>query len=460
MSDTLIVALSQVTIPQENLVYEAAEERATVGLFSVVANNHLLTEGAEVDKQELRHGPYVSGYPIAEWLAWNWWRLRWEIGHPSDENAVLRWNFAHRMSTIGEGYAWPNITIFSDGVHSSLFSVPSRNPEMVLFRYFGALGCQTVPVVSLETAIDGFVGDALARLEEASIRETNLRRLWDELKMERKSPELARFRRLEAQLGYDPDEADEAAIRRRLEDAAELGEEALGEIAADATLGDDALSNMMSAGDFADIARRNGFEANPNDAITLGDRADLPQPGQAEAWRLGKRAAQAIRAQGCVDGESVSDTSLAGFAGIVSNAISSQRWNSSKISFALDFDGGTQVSLRSRRKTGRRFDLARLVGDRVLHTQRSASAEPLLPATRASSYRQKAQRAFAAELLSPFDFVAKMLDGDYSEEKQNMVAKYFDVSPMTIQTQLLNHGRITRDDAPDIVHHSPFASVT
>lgn len=456
MSDELIVALSQISIPQENLIYESVEERATFGLFSMVANNHLLTAGEDIEKQELRHGPYVSGYPIAEWLAWNWWKLRWEIGQPSDENAVRRWNFAHRMSTIGDGYAWPNITIFSDGVHSSLFSAPPLSPETSLFRYIGAAERQTVSVNSLEMAIDGFVTDILSRLEEASVRETNLHRLWDDLIMERGDPELTRFRRLEAQLGYEPDEADEDEIYRHLNDARKLGEEALGEIAAEATLGDDALSNMMSAGDFESIARRDGFDANPKDSITLDDMANLLQPGQVEAWRWGKRAAQEIRAQESLDGKLISDTTLAGFAGTVSNAVSSQHGHSSKISFALDIDGSTKVSLRSPWNTARRFDLARLTGDRVLHKQINTPTEPLLPATRASSYRQKAQRAFAAELLSPFDFVDAMLDGDYSEEKQDTVAKYFDVSPLTIQTQLLNHGCITRDDAPAVVYHSRF----
>lgn len=455
MPGELIVELSQVSIPQENLVYESAEERATFGLFSVLANNHLLTEGAEVDKQELRHGPYVSGHPIAEWLAWNWWRLRWEVGRPSDEDAACRWNFAHRMATIGEGYAWPNITIFSDGVHSSLFSAPSRSPETSLFRYFGASGHQTVPGASLETAIDGFVANILTRLEEAGIGESNLHRLWNELKMERAGPELTRFRRLEAQLGYDPDGAEEVAIRLRLDDATRLGEEALGEIAADATLSADALSSMISAGDLTDIARQNGTEANPNDAITLGDMTDPPQPGQVEAWRLGKRVAQAIRTQASMDGQPISDGTLAGFAGCMSNAISRQSGHSSTISFALDEnDSRTRMSLRSRWETGRRFDLARLIGDRLLCNQIHGSAEPLFPATRAPSYRQKMQRAFAAELLSPFAIVDDMLGGDYSDEKQNEVAKYFEVSPMTIQTQLVNHRRIGLDDAPDIVDHA------
>ena len=452
MLDELIVSLSS-----ETLASGSAEERATFGLFAVVANEHLLTAGEAVSQHELRHGPHVAGYPIAEWFVWNWWRLRWEIGRPSDGNAAGRWDFAHRMSTMGEGYVWPNITIFSDGVQSSLLSEPSRNPETILFRYFGAPGRQAVPAASLETAIDGFVADILTRLEGAQVRETNLHRLWTDLKMEREDHALARFRRLEAQLGYEPDEADEAAIRRRLDDAAQLGEEALGEIAADATLGDDALSRMMSAADLTDLARQNGFEADPRDAVTLSDTTDMPQPGQVEAWRLGERLAQRIRVQENLNVSPLPDTVLASFAGSMSDVITekSKQWH--KISFALDGDNGrSSISLRPRWKTGQRFDLARLIGDRLLRNQISGSPEPLFPATRASSYRQKMQRAFAAELLSPFAAVDAMMDGDYSdEEKQNEVAQHFAVSPMTIQTQLVNHRRIDRDDAPDIADHFP-----
>ena len=41
-------------------------------------------------------------------------------------------------------------------------------------------------------------------------RSTNLHYLWEDLKAERQDPEIAHYRRLEAQPGCDPDEADEA----------------------------------------------------------------------------------------------------------------------------------------------------------------------------------------------------------------------------------------------------------
>ncbi len=446
-----------VSLSCEELAFGPAEERATFGLFAMTANDRLLTGGEDAGQKELRHGPHVAGYPIAEWFVWNWWRLRWEVGRPPAENTECRWDFAHRMSTIGEGYVWPNITISSDGMQSFLISKPSKSLETSLFHYIGA-GMQTVPPGNLEAAIDGFVADILIRLDRAEVRETNLHRLWKDLQVERADCELARFRRLEAQLGYEPDEADEDAIRHHLDDAARLGEEALGEIAAHTMPGDDALSSMMSAADLTDIATRKGFEANTNNTITLSDMTNMPpQPGQIEAWRLGKLFAQRIRDQERLDGQPISDSTLADFAGSLSNTISRQSGHSSAISFALDeSDSRTRMSLRSRKKTGRRFDLARLIGDRVFRKQINAPAEPLFPATRAHRYRQQVQRAFAAELLSPFAFVDDMLGGDYSEEKQNRVAYHFEVSPMTIQTQLVNHRRIGLDDAPDIVDPSLY----
>ena len=445
----------KMSLSSEDLDSGSAEERATFGLFSMTANERLLTEGVDNLSRNVSHGPHVSGYPLAEWLAWNWWRIRWELGRPVAPGAASRWDFAHRLSTIGDGYAWPNITIFSDGLHSFLISEPSRTPDTLPFRYLGAARRrETVPARSLEEAVDGFVEDVLSRLEDRKLRDTNLHRLWKDLATERDAPELARFRRLEAQLGYDPDEADEHLVRRRLDDAAMLGEDAMGEVAADAAIHGPDPDGMMSAETIANVAKRSGFDTNPQDALAVDDIADLPRMGEMEAWRVGERTARAVREQEHMDGGPIINTRLAELAATKVDAVSDTTTCSERMSFVLDQEsGGTRLALRSRWETGRRFELARLIGDRLHHYRALHGSERLFPATRAYSYRQKMQRAFAAELLSPFASVAEMLHGDYSEESQNTVAEHFDVSPMTIRTQLVNHRRIDREDAPDIVGH-------
>ncbi len=446
MPDALTVSLSS-----ENLASGSAEERVTFGLLAMTANDRLLTAGEDLSCGELRHGPHVAGYPLAEWLVWNWWRQRWEFGRPSDEDATHGWDSSHRMATIGDGYAWPNITISSDGVQAFLASEPSRDPSMVPFRYLGAPGYQAVAAAELETAVDGFVEEILTRLKGQNLRGTNLHRLWHDLKAERKDPEVSRFRRLEAQLGHDPDEADESVIRRGLDDAAALGEEAWGEVAADGALRGRASDQTMSAKHIEGIARGSGFDANTNDVVALTGDDAVPRPGEVEAWRMGEHVAWELRDRQSLDGHPISDRHLADFSGTTSDVISNNNKLSHYISFALDQDGGrTRISLKSRWETGRRFDLARLIGDRVLGSRMGYAAERLFPVTRTRSYRQKMQRAFAAEFLSPFAAVDDMLDGDYSEEKQDEAARYFNVSPMTIRTQLVNHGRIDLDDAPDI----------
>lgn len=98
MSGALTISLSR-----KPLDSGSEEERATFGLFSMTANDRLLTAGEDAASGELRHGPHVAGCPAAEWFVWNWWRLRWECGSPPEPGAARCWSFAHRMSSIGEG---------------------------------------------------------------------------------------------------------------------------------------------------------------------------------------------------------------------------------------------------------------------------------------------------------------------------------------------------------------------
>ena len=111
---------------------------------------------------------------------------------------------------------------------------------------------------------------------------------------------------------------------------------------------------------------------------------------------MGKAAASTVRRQERLGTEPIDNTRLAELAGTTARAISVHTMRSDELTFALDRNGdGTLIAFRSKWETGRRFELARLIGDRLFGGSRR-----LFPATQAYSYRQKAQRAFAAELLS------------------------------------------------------------
>lgn len=250
------------------------------------------------------------------------------------------------------------------------------------------------------------------------------------------------FRRLEARLGFDPDQIDERTIRNHLDDASELGDNAVEELAAHAAHLDMG-TDMVSASELRRISVHHGFDARTDDAVRLQPRKQ--EWTASPAWQIGESAARAVRVQENLGSGPICNARLTELAGTTVSAIENGSRRFDKLSFVIAGDGRrSRLALRPKWHTGRRFDVARLIGDRLFD-----GTERLSPATQAYSYRQKAQRAFAAELLSPYEAVDDMLGADVSEERQAEAAEHFQVSPMTIWTQLVNKGRIGREHATD-----------
>lgn len=419
-----------ISIAPERLDEGAPEERAAFGLLRIVANNRILTEGHDAFIDERRDGPLVSGYYLAEWLVANWWRLRYE---PRPSGSRSRdWRMSHSMGEIGEGYVWPNITVESDGFRSVIRSSPSDD-SATSFRFHGFPHALIMPWADVEWGTDEFVRRVLALLRKQDVGETNLERLWRDLRIERSDPGLARYRRFEALMGCDPDHADEPAIKARLRDEARLGEEGLDELAAVAT----GPEEIPSADLIAKAAERDGVGVRLGHAPVA---TELPAWGSVEAWRIGVEAARQIRRQGGFGVEKLSDAALAGLADTPDRVFSNGA-TPLAFGFVLKNPDAEAMVLRSPAYTGRRFEFARLLGDHAMRPE-----ERFRPATRATTYRQQAQRAFAAEFLAPIDAVAAMADGDFSTERQADIAHALAVSDMTINSLLKNNHFIPRDN--------------
>ena len=248
----------KISLSQMPLEVGSEEEKSAFGQLRIEALGRLLTEGYDLGDWEkeigYRPGPYVSAYHLAEWLVWNWWRLRWEPRSTSQASGRRDWDLAHCMATIGEGYAWPNITISTDGYWTGIVSSRSSENAGSLFRYSGA-GFTGVPATELEAAIDDFVPQIVHMADNAGIHYSNLHHLWNDLRVEREDFNMSRFRRFEALLGSDPDELDSDDIERRLSDAQILGERALDEIAIGSGVSGRCIEwNVVSSGNLRDHA--------------------------------------------------------------------------------------------------------------------------------------------------------------------------------------------------------------
>lgn len=422
-----------ITADWERLDEGTPEERACFAEVFFKLHNVLLSEGHDPFVRRIRKAPLLSAYHLAEWLVWNWWRLRWE-----PRGRDQGWTFAHALSSIGEGYVWPNLTIYPDGERVTLVMQSSNPGGEFAFRYIrDYIGA--IPASDFEATIGRFVEQVLGQLEAEGLRGSNLETLWTELGEERRDSDLASYRRLEAILGHDADEGDSATIRRLMEDEPLIGSAAALELAAE--IGHRA--GPIFASDLIALAETAGAWIDLRDAIRPVERVGAAR-GATPAWVVGKEAARGVRRQIGGKSEPLTNRRLAELVG-TEPAVLEHASDGGPLSFALKSPqpASGRLVLRSRWETGRRFDLARILGDAVA----SGQSEALVPATRAGTYRQKLQRAFAAELLSPFEAVEEFLDGDYSDEQQEEAAEHFNVSPLTIQTMLVNHGRLAWSDA-------------
>ena len=186
--------------------------------------------------------------------------------------------------------------------------------------------------------------------------------------------------------------------------------------------------------------------SGPREAVRLREQHNEVPWGHELPWKIGVRAAEAMREQEGLGLQPLSDQRLCELGAVCEDALSPDEAEKNVVAFMLDGPAHTaKVVLRSGNKPGRRFELARLLGDRAMVDQGR-----LFPATATSSYRQKVQRAFAAELLCPWEAARPMIEDMVSEDDATDVANHFGVSTRLVlnraedylqQGQMLSGGR-------------------
>ena len=399
-----------------------------------------MSEGVAFDTSDLLPGPYVSGHALAEWFVRNWWRLSFEPYLVTGANDSLdKWERAHWLSSIGEGYVWPNICIASDGYRVSLTSSAYEDLYAKSFRYLGPTRAETVPLQVFHHAVDKFISCVVERMTRTRPKmRWQLPTQWSTLEEARAEPLTMQRRRFEAMLGFNPGEADDTELDRGIEASKKVGSDAIMELAAESNgQGERQRFDPMA---LAEIAKSKGFTRDVNDHVSFSPSAEVPKWGEVAAWRVGVATARALRNQENLNGQSISDRKLAQMAATRTNVIQNTGRRSPEISFSLERDPKSSwIALRSKWAEGRRFDLARLIGDRLFA---NGINEPMQPATQSFTYRQKVQRAFAAELLAPIDAISEYLGADRSDENVHRAADHFKVSSLTIHSSLQNKYRI------------------
>ena len=412
----------------------------TIAPLTIEVDGRRLTRNVDFRSGSVRDHALVSLFPLAMWVASSWWRLKCEILPAESGNGPCHdWRMSHEMAAAGTGFVWPKIMFFADGDMIRIRARASRRDREESTRYLNGLDCDySVSKEQFEREASSLIERVIDRLRSTGCEDTDLVGLWKAISEERGNADDCRRRKIEAALGLDPEEcpADMVAEAILLED--QIGTDSLGELAgAYADLGATRVSAIRNLIGQVDA---HGIIGNLDRIleISIEDRDGQPRSIAAAAARgLREKIANPIGA--------LEDSTLSELLGLPAGALDG--WHPpprSRASAAHVGDSNAiKVLPRKRQRVARRFELARFIGDYVRAANISARTSWLVTADLSTS-RQEFQRAFAAELLCPFQSLAGHLNGDCSAPALEDAAENFQVDTTTVESILADNGRISR----------------
>ena len=417
---------------------EPPEISSTSATIKIIIDQNIISRNEDLWSRTVSEGARLSAYPLALWFTSSWWRLFYELlpDLRSRKYPDTYWRMAHEMNSAGYGFLWPRILFVSQGNHIIVEVTPTKYDKNRALHYL-AEGTFVIETKAFERAITSFIYEVLCRLDAMGLRKTELHDIWNELSVERENPDLARYRKLEAMLGFEPGEGPGDIVEQFENLITIAGESAVEELAYACVSADpgSALQNILSITDSKSLDGKITIKIPSRHQST-----DLELP----AWKRGWALAGEIRKVLGINNNPVEDNVLSDILNIdIKNLFKNytSAHNRAGIAIRDDHDDSLRFFLRKTQYTGRRFELARFIGDYLM----SNKYDRWLPETDSKSTRQRLQRAFAGELLCPISGIKEQLQDDFSDDSIDEAARVFKVSPLTVRTQLVNHKELEPD---------------
>ncbi len=379
----------------------------------------------------------TSAYPLALWFAANWWRLRYEPARDSTD-----WRMSHELQSSGGGYLWPRIAFASDGDEVDIQCHPTLATAYEPVDFFCHAHLK-ISVGEFESRLDVFLKNILEIANEFGFHDSDFCKIWQDVLKERNDQVLFVWRKLEALVGFDPDDAPKETIQELINFFSDAGMGATEEIAAES--GFEAPRIIKELRELRE--RENEINlATISDFVGARRTARRGIKAGRASWQNGNDTARKLRKYWSLDSGPLSLARQAELFGLPPNLLEDRIDPRGPFAVGLlssECAGEMRPVLHSKHHTARRFALARLVGDAMY----VGSGEKLLPATDSSTSRQKFQRAFAQEFLCPINDLKSFL-GTAKPDKDavNSAASYFDVSPRLVGSALVNHGVVEHDE--------------
>ena len=409
----------------------------TVSRFSMLVDDICLTRCKDSFTESERDYAIVSLHTLAIWFASSWWRLHYEIlpDFTRPKSIDYEWGMSHGMDSAGDGYVWPAVLFVPDRDEMHIWARVS-DFEHASLRYLNRLnGAHVTPKKQFTEEVSKLIRHVISRLDDVGLKNSDLAQLWDIIQDDEKNPKERQKRRIEAKLGFDPEECPDILIKQALALEKTLGVDSFAELT-----GAYAQANSKRVRAIENLVVSSGIKGNP-DIPDLKVKTDSRAP-----WRPAVVAAATLRKKiGQSEGK-VADENLCGLLGLSASSI--EKWqpeNRAKASLAGRSNGGKMkfITRPRRQLRSRRFELARFIADHAC--MKGTDESSWLVTSDVDTQRQKFQRAFAAEFLCPIESLTGFLGDDFSNAAMKRAANQFQVSEWVVKYQLINNEMMQGD---------------
>lgn len=402
--------------------------KKTFAKFLFQVGEYVLTRNVNIWDHKLEDSVIVSTYPLAKWFAYYWWRLENEFMPNLDKEISFDWRTAHEIASANNGFVWPQITLASDGefinVYSQILSMPGQSVEY----YYTFDNPQTISLPDFQQEVSNFIESTIAK---AGKTDSDLKDLWGIVTEEQKDQSCRRIRQMEAALGFDPEECPEKLLKLAFDFQSQTGANSIKEVVP-------LLKNNPKLQE--KLCDSEGIEISVDIPKKQCDPNKFLLP-----WQRGVNAARTLRKTLDLKNRPVTNKVIYNTLGIAESDL--EKLNSDvsipvSVGRNLSENKWSLLPRCKKFQTSQRFELSRLLGDAIVFPN---SNNEWLVTSDYSSYRQKVQKAFAAEFLCPIDSLCDFLRKDFSVEKQEEASAHFNVSLQTVNSLLVNNHIIGRD---------------
>jgi len=370
----------------------------------------------------------VPLYDMAEWLTKHWWQLLYEPKEgelPETDDYRER----HWLGAARRGWALPSVWFNPTGDEIEL----SCESSYLRFARLTFTETAETSVVrqEVEVTLRDFVARVIERLSVRGLADTPAHRYWQLILDTPKEAEL--YCRLVGSMGLSPYD-DNPVLSEALSAALDRGvpESVLVDIceAADSTSIRTALDNGSSA-----VSKLATVEKSDLSALT---EIEVPSDNPYSApWRWGIECSRRIQSELGISPYDVSGSDKFFEATRISTRSSNgNESGADQISAAMRRnDSDLWIALHSHSEPQQRFAAVRAA---FIALTGPTSSTRLI--TAAKTRRQQASRAFAAQMLAPYEFIrARSTNQQISAYRVQEMAEQLNVSPSVVKHQATNN---------------------